>query len=621
MLELNASDFGCLPNSGADATPGANRLMALAAAEAGRPVRVVFSKGRYDFYPDRALQHYCTISNNTNGLKSIVFPAFGIRHLEINGSGSLFVFHGIVNPFVMEDCQDVCLRNFSVDWDRPFYTQALIQASNNEFIDLEFDPSFPYEVVNQRLHVFGEGWSSNYLKSSIEFDPVVGGPAYMARDYYEMSNHVRAVALKGSGVRLYGGYDGHRIPKAVGNRPSFGTPRPGNYLVMKNEFSRNAPGIVIKACRDVTVEDVVLFHSCGMGLIAEKSRDILVHRVHSRIPPGSGRMVSVNADSVHFVNCAGRIVVEGCHFEDQLDDALNIHGNYGFVTGRTDAHTLEIGLLHFEQTGFDLCGEGDLLEFHHRDSLRILDEARVVGVDQIDESHCRVRLDSAVGDRIGDTPCVVENVSWCADLTVKDCRAVRNRGRGCLLKSRGRIRISGNTFSTGGSAIVMEGKTSGFCESGPVRDVLIEDNDFVDCKRGPWGRAVIDVRPMLTVDPQAPYFHRNVTIRGNRFRTFDPGILFACCLDGLEIADNHIERTDTFPKKEESMPVIFALHRIRGARIGGNIGIGEAGETPWLMDEETRGTAEIGENGLGPLQVERRTLVSIGLTEEIHAPP
>lgn len=620
ILTFRAADYGCVPDSGHDATQAANRMVRDAANAEGRPVRIVFEPGRYDFWPDRALQRYCSISNNTNGMKSIVFPLFGLENIEIDGGGADFIFHGIVNPFIVEDCEGIALRNFSIDWDRPFYTQALILDGNEEYIDLRIGDEFPHEIISDRLYVSGEGWRSNILKSSIEFDPRVRGPAYMARDYYEQSNNVRAEALADGGVRLYGGYDGHKVHKAAGKRPSHGTPRPGNYLVFKNEYAREAPAVVVKGGGGLTLENIDLFHACGMGVVAEKSRDLVIREVRVRVREGSGRMVSVNADALHFVACKGFILVEDCLSEDQFDDFLNIHGNYGFVTGREDPDVLEIGLTHHEQLGFDLCGPGDTMEFHHRRSLRVLGEAVVMEVEVINERYRRVRFDRPIAEELGETPCVAENTTWTADLTVRNCRARNNRGRGILVKSRGKTRITGNTLSVGGTAVLMEGKTSGFCESGPVRDVVIEDNDFIDCKRGPWGRAVVDIRPMIEeIDPAAPYYHRNVIIRNNRFATFDPGRIAAYCVEGLEITGNRFERTGTFPPKEESMPYLIGLWCAGNVRIADNTCDAATAATPWLADAHSRAHLRMEDNELGGMETVERRLCAIGLIDESFA--
>jgi hypothetical protein len=80
--------------------------------------------------------------------------------------------------------------------------------------------------------------------------------------------------------------------------------------------------------------------------------------------------------------------------------------------------------------------------------------------------------------------------------------------------------------------------------------VLIRNNEFGDCCYGAseWGRAVIDIDPEIA-DPHGnpECFHRNIRIEGNRFSTFDTGILFARSVDGLTFTENTVHRTESYP--------------------------------------------------------------------------
>ena len=86
--------------------------------------KLVFPPGRHHFWPDQAEERYVFPSNNDPGLKRIAFPLFGFNDLEIDGGGATFVFHGRIVPFVLQDCRNVRLGNFSIDWDRTFHNEA-----------------------------------------------------------------------------------------------------------------------------------------------------------------------------------------------------------------------------------------------------------------------------------------------------------------------------------------------------------------------------------------------------------------------------------------------------------------------------------------------------------------
>ena len=94
------------------------------------------------------------------------------------------------------------------------------------------------------------------------------------------------------------------------------------------------------------------------------------------------------------------------------------------------------------------------------------------------------------------------------------------------------------------SAILIEGDAEGWFESGPVSDVLIRNNTFIDCAyQGGPGNAVIALNPSNTViEPNRPV-HRNVRIENNTFKTFDYPVLYAKSTSDLLFKGNRIIRT------------------------------------------------------------------------------
>ena len=83
-------------------------------------------------------------------------------------------------------------------------------------------------------------------------------------------------------------------------------------------------------------------------------------------------------------------------------------------------------------------------------------------------------------------------------------------------------------------------------ESGPVKDVLIRNNTFIDCAyQGGPGNAIIALNPSNSIiDPLQPV-HQNIKIINNRFLTFDYPVLFAKSTHNILFSGNTIERTYT----------------------------------------------------------------------------
>ena len=123
----------------------------------------------------------------------------------------------------------------------------------------------------------------------------------------------------------------------------------------------------------------------------------------------------------------------------------------------------------------------------------------------------------------------------------------------------------------------------GWYESGPVNDVLIENNSFIECafNGGPAG-AVIALNPSnRIVDANRPV-HRNVRIIGNRFRSFGNPLLFAKSTQGLTFRDN----TVTYSPEVKNQPKLFLLNGCKDVCI-------EKNQFPAPLDKEQTQTSNM----------------------------
>jgi len=107
--QFNAVDFELSPG-GKDCT--GELINALNKCKEYKNAELVFPKGEYHFYPDFGVDKYCFISNNDEGMKRIIFPLIGFENFTIDGRGSLFIFHGFVNPFIVENSSNITFKDF-----------------------------------------------------------------------------------------------------------------------------------------------------------------------------------------------------------------------------------------------------------------------------------------------------------------------------------------------------------------------------------------------------------------------------------------------------------------------------------------------------------------------------
>lgn len=514
-----------------DATWAVRRALAYCKEKGIR--KLIFPKGVYHFQPRHADERLLYISNNDSGVKRVAFLLEGFQKFEIDGQGAQFVFRGYLLPFYIAKSEGMLLKGFSVDFERSFQSEGRILEVGDGSVDVEFGEAFPYKVKEGALRFYGKGDDSQteYPASlMLEFDPVRKETAFMAQDYYLGSPAIQAEEIAPGRVRV-------KVPKVRAT--------PGNVFVF-GPSQRLVPGITIEDSREITIKDVTLHNSGGMGVIAQRSGDILIDKLV--VTPSQGRILSTTADATHFVNCYGKVSLINGRFENQMDDATNIHGVYVRVTRILSPTELEVQLVHWQQAGFDFLHPGLKVELVSKDSLITLGEARVKSALRLNSIYTRVELDQPIPQEVKVNDVLADSEHY-PEVLVRGCTIRGNRARGMLMASRGRTMIENNVFHSPGAAILLEGDGSYWFEQAGVRDLTIRGNTFDNCNFGVWGHSTIEVGAGIKPEQRAgSRYNRNITIENNTFRSFDDTpLVSAYCVDGLRFRGNRIEKTTEYP--------------------------------------------------------------------------
>ncbi len=537
---VKVTDWGIEPGSGINVVPILKKIMTQYRGYAA--LNLEFPPGRFDFWPDDP-------SSETTG-----FNVTSMRNLVVNGNGASFIFHGKMRPFLISHSTNVTLKNFSIDWDRPFISQGEIVQVTGNFLDLKIDPvQYPYRIEKDSLTFFGENWTSKMTSSFINlhnlFDKEKKEVVYRTRDN-PLGNIFlgKAEEIKKGIIRFHG---------PVAFKPELGTYVTlfhGRYLT---------PGIEIYYCLNTKLENVTIYHALSHGILGEKSKNISVRNSSVTINEKKGRVFSTIADASHFANCSGKIIMDNCAHTGMGDDFINCQGIYVKVLGRINDHLLEIAAQG--RYGLKLTDSGDELFFV--DSTTMKRQGRTGIIRKIDTIWVNHHLKSYLITMTSSVPAGVgsgfflENKTWSPSVEIRNCRILKkHRARGILVTTPKPVIIENNYFNTAGSAILIEGDLNYWFESGGNKAVLIRNNTFEDClTSGPeWGEAVITITPsILPKDEFTLPYHRNIRIENNLFKHYDRSLLYARSVDGLLFRNNKVIRTKTYVPFSENPTFYF----------------------------------------------------------------
>jgi len=464
-----------------------------------------FEKDEYHFYADTADEHICCMSNHGfNGYKRTVFCLDGFDGFEIDAADSLFVLHGITNAFIIDNCSNVVLRNFSVLTEKTQHGEFRVSAVGEDFVDLTNYGKQEYTYLWNHLFMCNCG-RDNMVDSATEIDRDMGEFCTADQCFGDDWLDLKHKEISPGVIRVF---NPSRKP-GLGNEIIFMTPQ------------RFCNGIFMLNSRNLLLENVCVYSCYGMGFLSQMCENITLNKCRTDRYPG--RFFSCNADATHFVGCTGNIKITDCSFKYQFDDAVNIHSIYTKVIAR-DKNEITVKYMHPDAVGVGIYKKGDKIELC--DPYTLLPRAVYIieSVTVLNIECTRLELNGEVEKiQLGD---VADNIDVYPTVLVENCIIENNRARGMLLASRQKTIIRNNYFHTPGTAIKFESDGLFYYESGRVGDLLIEGNTFDRCKyvKTGWGRDVLFVVPRAKTEENR-YYHGKFVIRNNDFSTCEETII------------------------------------------------------------------------------------------------
>lgn len=468
---------------------------------------------RYDFRPED-----CVVTNEpeyrapSSAAKYPLTAAFILKDLKdvtLDFGGAELVFHGKIVPFILDGCENVTIRNCTIDYDRPFYTEAHILDVSEDRLKLGLKDDFPCRVDKGNLVAVSEYWENRLDHGDLlmqPYDPETGTPtssmmlALIGDEVFPHPNpplpvhHLRVTGHGDKTVTLSGGF------------PSDW--RAGTDLAFTHEI-RDKNTFTAAGCDGVTLENVRILHGAAMGFVGMHSRDLTFRHFDMYRDEAHPRYVTNNADSIHTFGCYGKILIEDCRMDSMLDDSLNVHGNFtvaesaggDMILARSPGKGMTNRMKNYMPGTRIGVFNGQTIE----EKLTLTVKTCEPYPD--DERVFRITTEEdASGVNAGD---LIENLSGNADVTVRNCEFGRFRGT-MRIQTRGKVLIENCSFANSGDSVIFTGDSVYWYESGPVRNVTLRN-----CRFG----GAVNACPEVRVTKKAPYYHDGIKIENCHFAT------------------------------------------------------------------------------------------------------
>lgn len=493
--------------------------------------------------------YYCTNTakrhENPNGFRRTVLFLENKKDIVIDGNGASVIVHGKMTPFLFNGCENITVKNLTVDYACPTMTEFTVLSNENGVCIIKMNPDCLFRVEDNNLIWQGENdengvpyWEdySNGNKRYIKvFDPVKEECRDFRRDNleFEKIEQLDALTLK------------------VWLKNKDADFKEGHIFQTRN-IIRDHTGAYFNRCRNLCFENLRIKFMHGLGMVSQFCENVTYKNCD--FTPADGRTIASTADFFQFSGCKGDIIIDSCKAWGAQDDCVNVHGTHlRIVDIDKDKNAMTVRFMHDESWGFQAFEKGDNLEFIKWDTLIPYEKATVIDYKRINDTDILLYVDS-IPDGIILEKDVVENSTWTPDLCVMNCDFGPTAGRGILCTTRGRVLIENNRFrNLWGPALLLEDDCNFWFESGYTTGVVFRNNHVIGCDyANTWENApVIRYTPKVMNENSAEFVHGKLVVSGNVFEKpkTDKHYFHLEYLREAEITDNRFDAPYEFDIK------------------------------------------------------------------------
>src|SRR6478609_4495352 len=148
IKKINVKDYGIVANTKENLTAKVNKLIEGLGNEA---VEIVFPKGRYDFYPNKAYYKVYYESNTYDAdFRKLAVLIKNKKNISIDAQQSDFVYHEHIQPFTLDNSENITIKNVNIDWDAPLTSEAEVIEADSKHILMKIDiTQSPYKIYEK----------------------------------------------------------------------------------------------------------------------------------------------------------------------------------------------------------------------------------------------------------------------------------------------------------------------------------------------------------------------------------------------------------------------------------------------------------------------------------------
>ncbi len=503
---------------------------------------IILDKNKiYDVRPEDSFiktGYFCSNSakqeENPDGTRYSAIVLENKRNITIDGNGATLLIHGKMTPLLFYGCENVTVRDLTIDYAVPTMTEFTVLESANGEITIKINDDCLWYTEDNKLYWHGERdndgsyYWENACNAPKRYIKVYMPEASTTRDFNRNDLSFEKIDIVGENTLKC-----TLVNKEVQINE-------GEIFQTRN-IIRDQVGSMFERCKNLYFENLRVMFMHGLGMVNQFCEDVTFRNCD--FTPKYGRTIASTADFFQFSGCKGNITIENCKAFGAQDDYINVHGTHlQAVDCDRRENTLTVRFMHAESWGFQAFGVDDNIEFIRWDTLKAYSQARVLSFEKLSNTDIKLWV-THIPEELVIGRDSIENASYTPNLYVRGCDFGPTSGRGILATTRGEVIIENNRFcKLWGPALLIEDDCNFWFESGFTKNVIFRNNDVVSCNFGKTaeGAPLIQYSPKVLDKEYDGFVHGSLEVYGNRFLMSLNGnhTFYLSYLEKAEIYDN-----------------------------------------------------------------------------------
>ena len=446
---------------------------------------------------------------NPDGMRKTAIYLKNKKNITVDGNGATVMVHGKMTPLLFDRCENIAVRNLTVDYACPTMTEFTILSNNDGKCEIKINSECLFCIEGNDLIWQGESdengkpyWESNYIGTG-RYIKIFDPEKEQCRDFSKTDLAFDKIEQTDNGtLRVW----------LKNKNADF----PAGNIIQTRSIVRDQTGSLFQRSKNLNFENLRIKFMHGLGMVSQFCENVAFRNCD--FTPGEGRTIASTADFFQFSGCRGKLVIENCKAWGAQDDYINVHGTHLRIVDKNDAeNNIVVRFMHNETWGFQAFETGDELEFIRWDTLIPYGKTKVSEYQKLNDTDIKLYLDRPLPS-IEINKDVIENATWTPDLYVRNCDFGPTSGRGILCTTCGDVIIENNRFrNLWGSALLIEDDCNFWFESGYTKEIIFRNNHVIGCEYAKMheSAAVIRYTPKVMNEQSEEFVHGKLVLTGN----------------------------------------------------------------------------------------------------------